>query len=257
MFPFDDHPLYTSALIFVLAFGAISFPALFWIVAPYGRHARAGWGPTIPARWGWVIMEAPSPIGFALVYFQSEAASRPAPAVLFALWQVHYLYRAFVFPFRMRAEGKRKPALTVGLAFLFNCCNGPMNAFAITMLAPHLLGDSAHLTPRFLSGCAVFGIGWAINQRSDSILRNLRAPGETGYKIPHGGMFRFVTSPNYLGEIIEWTGFAIAAWTAPALAFALFTAANLVPRAVAHHSWYHEKFPEYPPQRRAVIPYFW
>lgn len=258
MFPFEDHPLYTSAVIFVIAFGAISFPALFWIVAPYGRHARKGWGPTMPARWGWVVMEAPSSLGFAYVFLVSDTPLGTAPWVLFGLWQVHYVYRSFIFPFRMRGgETKQKPVLTVGLAVLFNACNGPMNAFAIVALAPQLAVENAHLSPRFLIGCAIFGIGWAINQRSDAILRDLRAPGETGYKIPYGGLFGWVTSPNYLGEIIEWTGFAIAAWTLPGWAFAGFTAANLVPRAIAHHAWYLERFPDYPSKRRAIIPFIW
>ena len=40
----------------------------------------------------------------------------------------------------------------------------------------------------------------------------------------------------------------------PALAFALWTAANLIPRALWRHRWYRRTFPDYPPSRRAVIP---
>ncbi len=86
-------------------------------------------------------------------------------------------------------------------------------------------------------------------------LRNLRKPGETGYKIPFGGLYGVVSCPNYLGEILEWVGFAIAASTAPGWAFAFFTASNLVPRAVAHHRWYLEKFADYPTRRRAILPF--
>lgn len=39
-----------------------------------------------------------------------------------------------------------------------------------------------------------------------------------------------------------------------ALAFALWTAANLIPRALWRHRWYRQTFPDYPPSRRAVIP---
>ena len=63
--------------------------------------------------------------------------------------------------------------------------------------------------------------------------------------------------PNYLGEIIEWAGFAIATWSLPGLAFALMTAANLVPRAGANWLWYRRTFPEYPPERKALIPRVW
>ncbi|HJK94920.1 MAG TPA: DUF1295 domain-containing protein [Polyangiaceae bacterium LLY-WYZ-15_(1-7)] len=256
MLPFDTHPLYAAAVAFVLGFGAISFPALFFVTAPYGRHARKGWGPTMPARWGWVVMEAPSPIGFAVVYFLSDRAFETVPLILFALWQLHYVYRSFIFPFRMRGGGKGKPILTVSLAVLFNLANGPMNAFAITELAPHL-ASSWLADPRFALGVAVFFLGWGMNHHADATLRNLRKPGETGYKIPHGGMYRFVSCPNYLGEIVEWCGFALAAWTPAAAAFAFFTFANLAPRAVAHHRWYHEKFEDYPRERRAILPFVW
>lgn len=171
--------------------------------------------------------------------------------ILGGLWCLHYGYRAFVFPFRMRSNGKRKPCLTVVLAFIFNVANGTTNAFAITELAPHLSVPSMH----FFVGLVVFFVGFAINQQSDSILLSLREPNETGYKIPFGGFYRWVSAPNYLGELIEWLGFAIAACTFPALIFACFTGANLIPRALSHHRWYVENFADYPSNRKAIVPF--
>ena len=83
----------------------------------------------------------------------------------------------------------------------------------------------------------------------------LRAPGESGYKIPSGGLFRFVSCPNYLGEILEWSGFALATWSVAGLSFAAFTLANLLPRALSNHRWYQKTFPEYPEDRRALVPF--
>ena len=97
--------------------------------------------------------------------------------------------------------------------------------------------------------------GFAINQHSDFILLHLRRPGETGYKIPYGGLYRLVSCPNYLGELLEWIGWAILTWSLGGLTFALWTAANLIPRAVAHHRDYHRRFPEYPTERKAVLPF--
>ena len=53
--------------------------------------------------------------------------------------------------------------------------------------------------------------------------------------ITSGGMFTYVSGANYFGEIVEWVGFALAVSTLPAIAFALFTAANIGPRACHHH----------------------
>lgn len=38
-------------------------------------------------------------------------------------------------------------------------------------------------------GSALWFVGWLMNVHSDHILRNLRKPGETGYKIPTGKGF--------------------------------------------------------------------
>jgi protein-S-isoprenylcysteine O-methyltransferase Ste14 len=70
-----------------------------------------------------------------------------------------------------------------------------------------------------------------------------------------GFLFEHVSCPNYLGEIVEWTGWALAAWSLAGLSFAFWTIANLAPRALAHHRWYRERFPEYPPFRRAIVPW--
>jgi steroid 5-alpha reductase family enzyme len=123
-------------------------------------------------------------------------------------------------------------------------------------------GNAAALTGRpfdaaFALGVVLFLAGLALNLHSDHLLRRLRAPGETGYKVPFGGGFAWVSAPNYLGEIIEWLGFAIAAGTLAAWAFAVFTVANLAPRALSNHRWYRERFPDYPADRRALIPFLW
>ncbi len=79
-----------------------------------------------------------------------------------------------------------------------------------------------------------------------------------GYFIPQGGLFCYVSGANFLGEILEWSGWALAAWRLPAVAFAYFTACNLAPRAWQHHRDYVQRFgSSYPPHRRALIPFLW
>ena len=60
-----------------------------------------------------------------------------------------------------------------------------------------LCSDDWLFDPRFIFGTGVFIFGMAMNIHSDYILINLRKPGETGYKIPRGGMFNYVSSANY------------------------------------------------------------
>ena len=67
-----------------------------------------------------------------------------------------------------------------------------------------------------------------INLSSDTILINLRDNNNDNYKIPYGGFFKYVSCPNYFGEILEWLGFAILTWSLSGLAFMLWTCFNLI-----------------------------
>jgi len=236
-----------------MGLAALTFAALWLVVAPYGRHVRPGWGPTLPARLGWLLMESPAWLFFAWVYAAGAHRAEAAPLALLALWLGHYLYRGLVFPWRLREGERQMPVLVAGLGFGFNLLNGWVNARWISELGsypPGWLED-----PRFLAGAALFAAGLAVHASADAALRRLRAPGESGYRVPRGGLFEWVSCPNYLGEMVQWAGWALASWSLPGLAFALYTAANLAPRALAHHAWYRRTFPDYPARRRALVPF--
>ena len=251
--PLTEAEIHLYATYAELALAGLTFASLFLITAPYGRHARKGWGPEVNQRLGWVLMELPACVLWLAIFFAGEHALEVAPLCLMALWQVHYINRTFIFPLRIKAEGKRTPVSIVLTAIVFNSLNAYINARWVSELGSYPASWLAD--PRFILGAVLFFSGFAINQHADWVLMNLRKPGETGYKIPKGGLYRFITCPNYFGEILEWTGFAIASWSLPGLAFALYTTANLAPRALSHHKWYREKFADYPPERRALIPF--
>ncbi len=243
---------------YVVAFGflvaAVVFIRLFFQNAPYGRYIRGGWGPTVPARLGWIVMETPAVLTIAWFLLSGRNGDAPMTIVFLIIWQIHYLHRAYIFPFRIRVTGKRMPMVIAVFAIVFNLYNGYVNGRYLGAFAdPYPL--SWLYDPRFIVGAVAFFIGFAINLHADTVLIHLRKPGETDYKIPHGGMYRYLSCPNYFGELLEWTGWAILTWSIPGLLFATWTAANLLPRAFNTHRWYHEKFPDYPPERKAVIPF--
>jgi protein-S-isoprenylcysteine O-methyltransferase Ste14 len=243
--------VFSYLLYLYLALAVITFVALQLITAPYGRHTRSGWGPMISSTAGWLLMEAPASLFFAVIYFLGEERFSPA-LLLLLLWQIHYVNRAFVFPFRRRGVERPIPLTIPLIALVFNLPNAYLNARWLSHFGRYTvewLWD-----PRFLVGVVLFFSGMAVNWQADKILRELRRPGETGYKIPVGGLYGLVSCPNYLGEMIEWTGWAIATWSLPGLMFAVWTAANLLPRARANHKWYQETFTDYPPERKAVLP---
>lgn len=233
----------------------VTFISLFFITAPYGRHGRGGWGPEVNQRLGWVLMELPACALWLAIFFMGDHALEVAPLALMSLWQVHYINRTFIFPLRIKAEGKTTPFSIVLTAVVFNSLNAYINARWVSHLGHY---DVSWLYDvRFIVGALLFALGFGINQHADWVLMNLRKPGETGYKIPRGGLYTYITCPNYFGEVLEWTGFAIASWSLPGLAFALYTFANLAPRARDHHRWYKQKFSDYPAERRALFPFVW
>jgi 3-oxo-5-alpha-steroid 4-dehydrogenase 1 len=236
-----------------LALAVVTFPFLWFVTAPYGRYAKSSWGPTIDNRLGWLIMESPSAMVFFLCWLLGDRPTDPASLLFLGLWELHYVHRAFIFPFRLENNKKRMPLVVMAMAFFFTTTNAYLNGrwlfgFSVPSERP------AITEPHVLAGALVFLVGFTINQHADWVLLHLRKPGETGYKIPHGGLYRWITSPNYFGEIIEWFGFALCTYSFPALVFALWTVANLLPRARSHHLWYRKTFPDYPPARKALLP---
>ena len=98
------------------------------------------------------------------------------------------------------------------------------------------------LSPQFIIGTLVFFIGMGINIHSDSVIRSLRRPGDTRHYIPRAGMYRYVASGNYFGEFVEWCGYAVLTWSLGGVAFAIWTFANLAPRARSIHKRYISEF---------------
>ena len=232
------------------------FIALFFVSAPYGRHARRGWGPMIPNHISWFIMESPSVVMFAL-FFAIGTVLKNLPVILFfVLWELHYVHRAFIYPWTIRDGHKKMPLGVMLLGFGFNLGNSYANGHYLFTLSGGY-PSSWVLDPRFLVGVTLFLVGFVINRWADLSLCLLRRPGEVVYRVPYGGLFNFISCPNYLGEIIEWIGWALATWSLSGLAFAAWTLANLAPRARSHHAWYHANFPEYPAERKALFPLIW
>lgn len=233
----------------------VTFIILQFTSAPYGRHVRAGWGPTLPNRLGWLFMELPGLILVPTLFFLGSGPKTTVHYILVACYVAHYTHRSLIFPWRTKTTGKRMPIAIMGSAIFFNLVNGSVLGGWLGNYAEY--AGNWITSPQFLIGAALFLVGVAINVDADNRLLSLRKPGETGYKIPQGGLFRYISCPNLFGEVIEWIGFAVMGWNIATLSFAVWTAANLLPRAIDHHRWYLRQFPDYPRERRAVIPGIW
>ncbi len=240
-------------IIFVwMGFGLATFILLLNIKAPYGRHVTAGWGLQIGNNLGWVLMETPAIISLGYFGWHIVQNQNAVIWILVAPFLLHYINRAFVFPLRLRTKEKTIPLIVVVSGIGFNVANGFFLGYYFGHFADY--GLEYFLRPNFIAGILIMIIGGFINWKADTILINLRKPGELGYRIPQGWLFNYISCPNLFGEIVEWTGFALMCWNLPALSFLIWTCANLIPRALSHHAWYKQKFEDYPVQRKAIFP---
>ncbi|MFX1553789.1 MAG: methyltransferase [Promethearchaeota archaeon] len=250
----DEFYIFTTLMIGFGLSSIIFFIVLSFITAGYGQHINKKWGPAIRNnKLGWFVMEIPTIIIYFIFYFISDRKTEVVPLIFLFFWMFHYFRRTFIFPLLIRGK-QPMPISIILMGFIFNGINAYLQARWIYNFSPPYLIIWL-FSPIFILGVITYFCGYVINFHSDLIIHNLRKPSETEYKIPYGGMFKYVSSPTYLGEIIEWTGWALMTWSFPGLIFAAWTFANLAPRARSHHQWYIKTFPDYPKNRKALIPF--
>jgi 3-oxo-5-alpha-steroid 4-dehydrogenase 1 len=237
------------------ALGAAFFIVLFLIIVPYGRHLRRGWGPGLNKKLAWLLMESVAATGFLLFFILGENKN-VVSWIFLLMWEAHYIHRAFIYPFQLRGVMRTMPLAVMASGIIFNSVNAYLNGRYLFSFSEGY-SISWLQDPRFITGLLLFTGGYLLNRQSDNALRLLKAKTPAGYGVPQGGLYRWVSCPNYLGEIMIWTGWAIATWSLPGLVFAFWTCANLIPRAHANHVWYKQQFTDYPSHRKALLPGIW
>ena len=231
-------------LIVMAALAVIVFVSLFYVNAGYGKFYHSKWGPSVDNHLGWFLMEVPVFLAMLVLWWLSDRRNDGIRLVFLLLFELHYFHRSFIFPQQLRGHN-RMPWTIVLMGALFNTLNALMQGGWIFFFSPSDYYPSDWLLKLpFLAGTLLFFAGMYINIHSDSIIRNLRKPGDTAHYLPRGGMFRYVTSANYFGEFVEWVGFAILTWSWSGAVFALWTFANLAPRAARIYDLYTSEFPD-------------
>ena len=245
-------------LIVMTLLGLIVFVALHFFEAGYGYLFDRRYGPPVPNKIGWIAMEAPVFVAMCTLWIASDRTWEAAPLALFTLFQLHYLQRSFIFPLLIRGKS-RMPLGIVAMGAAFNLVNALRQGGWIFFIAPADYYADWFARPYIYVGGALFLAGMAVNLHSDRIIRHLRRPGDTRHYIPRGGMFRYVSSANYFGELTEWIGFAVASWSWAGAVFAWWTFANLAPRAASLYRRYEKEFGREFTQlgRKKIIPFIY
>lgn len=248
-------------LVTMTVLAVVVFVALQYYKAGYGFLRTKNWGPSIPNRIGWFIMEVPVFILLLFLLVKSERPITICLIVITCIFEMHYFQRSFVFPFLIRGKSTM-PISIIVMGMVFNSVNAYMQGGWLYFFSPDRMYVNSWLySPQFIIGTIIFIFGFYINIQSDYIIRHLRKEGDDTHKhyIPYGGMFKYVSSANYFGEITEWVGFAILSWSPSGLVFAVWTCANLVPRSNSLYEKYAEEFGEEFTKlnRKRVIPFIY
>ena len=240
----------------------IVFVALFFFKAGYGYLSTSNWGPKIGNKTAWVLMEAPAFIFllyYTIQFAISGAETGNSKSVLYILagfYLLHYFQRSFIFPLMMRG----KSTMPIAMGLIFNTLNAYLIGGWLFCEAPAgMYGTDWLRSPQFIIGTIIFFLGMGINLHSDHVIRHLRKPGDTKHYIPRKGFYKYVTSANYFGELTEWIGYAILTWSPAGLLFAVWTFANLGPRAKSLTEKYKKEFGEEYTKlnKKHIIPFIW
>ena len=260
---YTGNTVYDTTLTLSFAYAAmVAIASLFGTAAYGGRFGGSKRGGKIKlgSKAGWILMELPGLIVFPLVFFQGPNSQQPVALFFLLIWMLHYSNRALITPLLMRVQPGSTASFSLGVVlagWLTLALHGYLNAAYLTTYGDHYSADW-FTDPRFLVGLAIYATGFSLNVHSDGILRNLRSrnpqPDEPRYRVPFGGGFRWVSCPQYLGEILSFTGFAIMVWNLGAVFVLAMTAGNLIPRALATHRWFQKTFSDYPSERKAIFP---
>lgn len=106
----------------------------------------------------------------------------------------------------------------------------------------------------FWLGLFLFIFGETANFVHHKILADLRGA-SSEYILPRGGWFDYVVCPHYLFEIVAWLGILLLSRHLFALIALLGMAGYLLARSRRTLTWYRQKFPNFPSNRKAILPF--
>ncbi|KAI4503962.1 hypothetical protein M0802_001365 [Mischocyttarus mexicanus] len=106
----------------------------------------------------------------------------------------------------------------------------------------------------------IFLLASLMQLKSNFILANLRKSNNKvvfdGYKIPHGGLFEYISSPLQLTEICIYLSLSVILWQSNTFHYiTIWVIINQMVCAIMEHIWYQKTFQNYPKKRKMIIPY--
>eukprot|EP00924_Labyrinthula_sp_SR-Ha-C_P008509 snap_masked-scaffold_32-processed-gene-2.20-mRNA-1 protein AED:0.17 eAED:0.17 QI:0/-1/0/1/-1/1/1/0/270 len=262
---FEEEPNFSLALDFAIAYTAIVAFFCTFFSAAYGKFSAEKFTSldiSVDPRLGWFVMELPAPISFVYTVIINPSPEQLSFERLFFyfLFLRHYINRTFYFPLTLRVSPGKKANFSfsvVSIGTSFNTLHGYLNAKYLSSpnLSPQLSNLDIFSKPYFIIGLVLYELGfWGLIYH-ESVIRNLRKPGEQTYKIPKGGLFNYISNATYFCEILAWFAWSLMILNPAGFFIFSVSCVNLIPRAFKQHNWYKQKFEDYPENRKAFVPF--
>ena len=220
----------------------------------YSKFAKQEQGYSLPSRLGMFLIYFPPVLLFPGVLVANEVTWTSWHMLVTALMMLHFGKRCFETLFVHKYSGVMNGWTVVTIGGLYACLSALLGLVAVEEVSVSM-AESAAFSQWLGLGLGVWILGTVINAYHHVLLANLRKPGETGYKLPKGGLFGLVACPHYLGEIIAWCGYMIFFRHVGAYAATLTMSLYLLGRAHNTVKWYRGRVEGVPENWKRVIPF--
>lgn len=186
----------------------------------------------------------------------SESSVHITAHIAAACWSFHYGKRLYETVFVHRFSHATMP--------FFNLFKNCSYYWLFTAYVAYHVNHPQFTSPsliQVLVGLGGFLLSEIGNFSIHVALRDLRPPGSKERKIPYPTdnpftkLFNLVSCPNYTYEFFSWFFFTVMTQCLPA---GLFAAAGLYQMsvwAIGKHKNYKKEFPDYPKNRKAILPF--
>ena len=249
--------LHIGLIILCFLLAIINLIVQFCTIIPYGRFDVGAGRCRVNQRIAFGLSDGiPGIVLFTLAYFMTGTRfNGAANIVMYCLFIIHYINRAIITPITNRHSRST-------VVFWIPIVNTLVNALFHYVNADYIgsanFCQGYYFDPRFILGIIIMITGFIINRVADAQLICLRENyKDNSYKVPKGPLYFLISQPNYLGEMIEWFGWALLTWSLSGVVWFLFVASTHIPRARANHRWNQKEFDDYPKRRKALIPFIY
>lgn len=167
---------------------------------------------------------------------------------------VHFLKRCLEVFFVHRYSGNISIWTALLISWGYSSVAFTIHESVNKMTTPSMLNESS-IVFTSIAGISIFIIAQILNLYHHILLRNLRSENKGEYKIPEGGLFKYVNCPHYLMEIIAWIGISILSKYLVVYGLTFVMASYLTARSINTTRWYREKIPNFPIERKSILPF--